>query len=89
MKTGKALDLPSFDGAKNPEELSLRLIALVERLQANHRNVYNDLMIRQVNDAGMAATAGKEGMDIVYNQADNKYYGCTVTGSPATWAAFH
>jgi len=44
---------------------------------------------RQVNDAGpMTGTNGTEG-EIVYNTADNKFYGCTTTGTPATWAAFH
>jgi hypothetical protein len=44
---------------------------------------------RQVNDAGpMTATTGVEG-EIVYNLANDKFYGCTSTGAPATWAAFH
>lgn len=43
---------------------------------------------RQVNDADMDATDGTEG-EIVYNLADNIFYGCQVTGTPATWAAFN
>lgn len=44
---------------------------------------------RQVTDAGpMTATDGTEG-EIVYNLSDNKFYGCTATGTPATWAAFN
>ena len=43
---------------------------------------------RQVNDNAMDATDGTEG-EIVYNQDDNKFWGCTVTGTPATWAAFN
>ncbi|MHA1353744.1 MAG: hypothetical protein ACTSR1_01030 [Candidatus Heimdallarchaeota archaeon] len=43
---------------------------------------------RQVSDAGMNNTDGTEG-EIVYNIVDNKFYGCTSGGSPATWAAFH
>lgn len=44
---------------------------------------------RQVTDAGpMTATDGTEG-EIVYNLADDKFYGATVTGTPATWAAFN
>jgi len=36
----------------------------------------------------MDETNGTEG-EIVYNLDDNKFYGCTSTGTPATWAAFH
>lgn len=44
---------------------------------------------RQVTDAGpMTATNGTIG-EIVFNLSDSKFYGCTVTGTPATWAAFH
>lgn len=45
-------------------------------------------LVRQVNDDNMDATAGTEG-EIVYNQDDDKFYGCTATGDPATWAALH
>lgn len=45
--------------------------------------------VRQVTDAGpMTATNGTEG-EIVYNLSNDKFYGCTATGTPATWAAFH
>lgn len=43
---------------------------------------------RQVDDNNMDATDGTEG-EIVYNQDDNKFYGCTVTGTPATWGALN
>jgi hypothetical protein len=43
---------------------------------------------RQVNDVGMAATDGVIG-EIVFNTADTKFYGCTTSGTPATWAAFN
>lgn len=43
---------------------------------------------RQVDDNNMDATDGTEG-EIVYNQDDNKFYGCTVTGTPATWSALN
>jgi len=43
---------------------------------------------KQVNDDAMDATAGTEG-EIVYNLDDDKFYGCTATGDPATWAAFN
>jgi len=46
------------------------------------------LIVRQVTDEGMDETNGTEG-EIVYNLFDNKFYGCTVTGTPATWVAFH
>lgn len=47
------------------------------------------LNVGRVTDAGpMTATAGAVG-DIVYNTSNSKYYGCTVAGSPATWAAFN
>jgi len=36
----------------------------------------------------MDETNGTEG-EIVYNLDDSKFYGCTSTGTPATWAAFH
>jgi hypothetical protein len=45
------------------------------------------LQPRTVNDAGMTSTDGTA-PEIVYNAADSTYYGCTVTGSPATWVAF-
>lgn len=41
-----------------------------------------------VNDAGMDDTAGTIG-EIVFNTADATFYGCTETGDPAVWAAFH
>jgi len=44
---------------------------------------------RLVSDAGpMTSTAGTAG-EIVYNMSNSKFYGCTVTGSPATWAALN
>jgi len=43
---------------------------------------------KQVDDGAMDATDGTEG-EIVYNQNDNKFYGCTATGTPATWAALN
>ena len=47
------------------------------------------MIFRAVTDAGpMTATAGTAG-EIVRNTSDNKFYGCTVTGSPATWAALN
>lgn len=40
---------------------------------------------KSVTDAGpMTATAGTVG-DIVFNISDSHFYGCSVTGSPATW----
>lgn len=56
--------------------------------------IQNDLTIggalqpRTVNDAGMDATAGKL-PEIVFNQADGKYYGTIAAGNPATWAALN
>lgn len=58
--------------------------------------VFNDteyvtppVIVRSVTDAGpMTATNGKVG-EIVFNTSDTKFYGCTVTGTPGTWAAFH
>jgi hypothetical protein len=47
------------------------------------------LNVGKVTDAGpMTATAGTVG-DIVFNTSNLKFYGCTVTGSPATWAALN
>ena len=47
------------------------------------------LNVGKVTDAGpMTATAGTVG-DIVFNISNSKFYGCTVTGSPATWAALN
>lgn len=47
------------------------------------------LNVGKVTDAGpMTATNGTAG-DIVFNISDTKFYGCTVTGSPATWAALN
>ena len=45
--------------------------------------------VRQVTDAGpMTATDGSV-REIVYNTSDSKFYGCTTTGSPATWSALN
>jgi len=45
------------------------------------------LLLRQTADAGpMTNTAGSLG-EVVYNSSNSKFYGCTVAGSPATWAA--
>jgi len=47
------------------------------------------LLPRQVNDAGMAASAGTEG-EIVYNLADDTVYVCTATDpAVATWDALN
>lgn len=46
------------------------------------------LIVRTVNNAGMAATNGTVA-EIVYNSNDSKFYGCTVTGTPATWSALN
>jgi len=47
------------------------------------------LLPRQVNDAGMVASAGTEG-EIVYNLDDDTVYVCTVTDpAAATWAALN
>ncbi len=47
------------------------------------------LVVRSVTDAGpMTNTAGTFG-EIVVNTSDNKFYGCTVTGTPATWSALN
>ena len=43
---------------------------------------------RQVTDEGMDGTDGTEG-EILYNLFDDKFYGCTVTGTPATWSVFN
>jgi len=47
------------------------------------------LRLSSVTDAGpMTATNGTAG-DIVFNTSDTKAYVCTVTGTPATWAALN
>lgn len=47
------------------------------------------LLPRSVTDAGpMTATAGTA-PEIVYNTSNGKWYGCTATGSPATWSALN
>lgn len=43
---------------------------------------------RQVDDDSMDATNGTEG-EIVYNLDDDTFYGCTTTGTPATWSALN
>ena len=51
-------------------------------------NMGGSFFPKQVNDAGMDETNGTVG-EIIFNTADTKFYGCTVTGTPATWAAFN
>lgn len=46
------------------------------------------LIVRTVADGDMDATAGTVA-EVVFNSADSKFYGCTVSGSPATWAALN
>jgi len=47
------------------------------------------MIVKSVTDAGpMTATNGTVA-EIVYNTSDSKFYGCTVTGTPATWVAFN
>lgn len=47
------------------------------------------MIVRTVNDAGpMTATNGTVA-EIVFNSADSKFYGCTVSGTPATWSALN
>jgi hypothetical protein len=49
----------------------------------------NRVMLPEVTDAGpMTATKGVK-TELVYNLSDDKVYVCTVTGSPATWAALN
>jgi hypothetical protein len=58
--------------------------ASTDTLTHNGRTV-----LRSVSDAGpMTATAGTQ-CEIVFNTSDSKFYGCTVSGSPATWAALN
>jgi hypothetical protein len=43
------------------------------------------LIVKSVTDAGpMTTTNGTVG-EIVFNISDSGFYGCTVTGTPATW----
>lgn len=47
------------------------------------------LILRQVDDAGMVATAGSKG-EVVLNTSDSKFYGCTIASeSAATWVALN
>lgn len=46
------------------------------------------LIVRSVNDKDMDATNGTVA-EIVYNTQDSKFYGCIVSGDPATWSIFN
>ena len=47
------------------------------------------MIVRSVTDAGpMTATNGTVA-EIVWNTSDSKFYGCSVTGTPATWVALN
>lgn len=47
------------------------------------------MIVKSVTDAGpMTATNGTVA-EIVYNTSNSKFYGCTITGTPATWAALN
>ena len=47
------------------------------------------MIVKSVTDAGpMTATNGTVG-EIVFNTSNSKFYGCSVTGTPATWVAFN
>lgn len=48
----------------------------------------SSINLRVVDDAGMDGTNGTEA-DLVYNNADDKAYVCTATGTPGTWAALN
>lgn len=47
------------------------------------------LNVGQVTDAGPMTNTNGTVRDIVFNTSDSKFYGCTVSGTPATWVAFH
>lgn len=52
-------------------------------------NVGGRLNVGKVTDAGpMTNTNGVVG-DIVFNTSNSKFYGCTSSGTPATWAALN
>lgn len=60
-------------------------------LSARIRNIRvgGRMTVGSVTDAGpMTATNGTQG-DIVFNTSNSKFYGCTVTGTPATWVALN
>ena len=81
----------------NKEQLEKEIVELEKQKQQMIANVnacegaimaYRKMIVRSVNDAGMAATNGTVA-EIVYNTADSKFYGCTVTSTPATWSALN
>jgi hypothetical protein len=88
MQTPKTISFLDIENIDMPKEVKNAFRMVMESLQKNHRYIFNDLQIRQVNDNGMAATEGKK-PEIVFNIDDDTYYGCTTSGSPATWAALH
>lgn len=56
---------------------------------ADRNNFVGSMEVRQVTDAGpMTATNGTV-REIVFNTSDSKFYGCSVTGTPATWVALN
>jgi len=76
---GKGSALSTWDGS------AARLTHAVDVLMAAGKR----LRLGVVTDAGpMTATNGTQG-DVVFNTSDSKAYVCTVTGTPATWAALN
>jgi len=47
------------------------------------------MIVRSVTDAGPMTNTNGSQREIVFNTSDSKFYGCTVTGTPATWAALN
>lgn len=64
------------------------------KIQVDGQVVVNEsnggrMSVSAVTDAGpMTNTKGTQ-RDIVFNTSNNKFYGCTVTGNPATWVALN
>jgi len=47
------------------------------------------MIVRSVTDAGPMTNTNGTQSEIVFNTSDSKFYGCTITGTPATWAALN
>ena len=70
-------------------DLTVRANSILGNASTDTITCTGRLLIRSVTDAGpMTATAGTVS-EIVYNTSDSKFYGCTATGSPATWSALN
>ncbi len=93
--TGNLIFTPSSTFVGTIDDVSVKKMTSGNLTLAGSLNVagaathLGSMIVKSVTDAGpMTATNGTVA-EIVFNTSDSKFYGCTVTGTPATWVALN